>query len=240
MIAHGTRIEPHGLILTERVVDIWRCAKVVKGGRRFSFAAMAVVGNGEGVVGIGYGKAREVPAAIEKAAKNARKNLLRVPTYGSTLPHEVIGKFGSARVIMLPARPGTGLIAGAAVRQVLECVGIHDLLTKSIGKTTNPKNLVKAALQALLELRSRETVGRLRGVEPQADPMIQSIQKVQATRDRAKAQRASLQRAMEEERAKAEAAAPKPEPKPAKAEPVAEAKPEAEKPAEGGAEEKKE
>ncbi len=166
------RIDPAGLHLEERVIDIWRCVAVVKGGRRFSFAAMAVVGNGNGVVGAGYGKAREVPTAIEKAVKDAKKNLIKVPLFGTTIPHEVRGKYGSAQVVLVPARPGTGLIAGAAVRAVLESIGVHDLLTKSVGRTNNAKNLVKSVLEGLSRLRGREDVARLRGVDIGMDEVL--------------------------------------------------------------------
>jgi small subunit ribosomal protein S5 len=159
------RIDPMGLNLEERVIDIWRCATVVKGGKRFSFAVMSVVGNGAGVMGVGYGKAREVPNAIEKAVKDAKKNLVRVTTFGSTIPHEVRGVYGASTVVMIPALPGTGVIAGAAVRAVLECIGVHDVLTKSVGGSNNAKNLVKAAVDGLLRLRSREDVSALRNKE---------------------------------------------------------------------------
>lgn len=169
-------IDPAGLNLEERVVQIWRCAVVVKGGRRFSFAAMVVVGNGDGVVGVGFGKAREVPTSIEKAVKDARKNLVRVSTYGTTIPHEVIGKYGTAKVTIIPALPGTGIIAGSAVRAVLESIGVHDVLTKSIGKSNNAKNLVKAAMEGLLRLRQRDVVARLRGIEiPEDAALVASV-----------------------------------------------------------------
>ena len=125
------------------MIDIWRCATVVKGGKRFSFAVMSVVGNGAGVMGVGYGKAREVPNAIEKSVKDAKKNLFRVSTYGTTIPHEVRGVYGASTVVMLPALPGTGVIAGQAVRSVLECIGVHDVLSKSVGGSNNKKNLVQ-------------------------------------------------------------------------------------------------
>lgn len=173
------KIESAGLSLEERVVDIWRCAVVVKGGRRFSLAAMAVVGNGAGVLGVGYGKAREAPTAIEKAVKDAKKNLLRIPMYGTTLPHEVKGQYGSARVVLIPALPGTGLIAGAAVRAVLESIGVRDILTKSYGGSNNAKNLVKAVLAALLQLRGREVVAQLRGVTIPEDTLLSQSLRVQ-------------------------------------------------------------
>lgn len=176
---NGERIDPTGLNLEERIIDIWRCAAVVKGGRRFSFASMVVVGNGQGVVGLGYGKAREVPQAIEKAVKDARKNLVRIPVYGTTIPHESRGKFSSAVVQMIPALPGTGVIAGQVVRSILECVGVHDILTKSVGGTNNPKNLAKATLAGLVLLRGREQVARLRGVELPEDPVLAQSLKAQ-------------------------------------------------------------
>jgi len=150
--------------LEERVVDIWRCAAVVKGGRRFSFSALVVVGNGTGIVGWGYGKAREVPFAIEKAVKDGRKHLVRFDLDHDTIPHEARGRFGAARVVVVPARPGTGIIAGSAVRAVCECLGVKDILTKSYGGTNNSKNVVKATFNALHQLRTREQVEALRGV----------------------------------------------------------------------------
>ncbi len=159
-------VNPNNLDLhIENVVEIWRCAAVIKGGRRFSFAALVVVGDGNGYVGVGYGKAREVPAAIEKATKDARKNCLKVVTDGDTIPHEVKGRFGSSRVVLVPASPGTGIIAGPAVRAVMQAAGIHDVLTKSYGGSNNARNLVKAALNGLLILRSPGMIQSLRGVE---------------------------------------------------------------------------
>ncbi|NUQ63760.1 MAG: 30S ribosomal protein S5 [Pirellulales bacterium] len=149
--------------LIDKVVKIRRCAAVVKGGRRFSFTALVVVGDGRGKVGWGYGKANEVPPAVEKAVKDGSRSLVEVGLQGSTIPHEVSGRFGAARVVLVPAGPGTGVIAGAAVRAVCEACGIGDILTKSYG-STNPHNLVKATIDALLKLRSRTEVERLRGV----------------------------------------------------------------------------
>jgi small subunit ribosomal protein S5 len=147
----------------ETVVKIRRCAAVVKGGRRFSFNAMVVVGDRQGRVGWGYGKANEVPPAVEKAVKDGQRKLRRVSLKGTTIPHRVTGKFGAARVILLPAAPGTGVIAGASVRAVVEAAGIQNILTKAYG-SSNPINLVKATLNALERLRTAEEVQRLRGV----------------------------------------------------------------------------
>ena len=149
--------------LIDRVVKIKRCAAVVKGGRRFSFAAMVVVGNGHGKVGWGYGKANEVPPSVEKATKQATREMIDVPLVNGTLPHQIKGQFGAAKVILIPAGPGTGVIAGAAVRAVCEAAGITDILTKSFG-TNNPVTLVKATMEALGKLRTKQEVERLRGV----------------------------------------------------------------------------
>ena len=144
--------------------SIRRCAAVVKGGRRFSFTALVVVGDRNGRIGIGYGKAREVPVAVEKATKAARAHLVSVEVAGVTIPHEIIGRCGASRVFMKPAAPGTGIIAGASVRAVLELSGVRDVLSKAYG-STNPVNLVKAAYDAMTRLRSKAMVASLRGVE---------------------------------------------------------------------------
>jgi len=149
--------------LSEHVVKIRRCAAVVKGGRRFSFAAMVVVGDNKGKAGWGYGKANEVPPSVEKARKEAMRSMVEVPLDGATIPHVVEGHFGAARVVMLPAAPGTGVIAGSAVRAVCEAAGIHDILTKSFG-SNNAVSLVKATFRALGQMRPRAEVERLRGV----------------------------------------------------------------------------
>ena len=147
----------------DEVVRIYRCTTVVKGGQRFSFAALVVVGDRRGQVGIGYGKANQVPSAVEKGIKAAHKNIITVKLEGRTLPHETVGRYGASRVVMVPASPGTGVIAGASVRAVLELAGVHDVLTKSYG-SNSPKNVVRATFEALKYLINAEDITRLRGV----------------------------------------------------------------------------
>ena len=156
--------EPQDKQFEERVVSINRVTKVVKGGRRFRFAALVVVGNGQGQVGFGTGKASEVPAAIKKAIETAKTNLITVPSVGTTIPHEVTGVYGAGKVFLKPASEGTGVIAGGPVRAVFELAGITDILSKSIG-TSTPINMVRATFQGLKELRTAEMVAKLRGVD---------------------------------------------------------------------------
>ena len=156
-------VSPDGLTLSETVVKINRCAAVVKGGRRFSFSALVTVGDQAGVVGWGFGKAKQVPSAVEKSVKDGRKRLVRIPMVGTTIPHEVTGRFCASKVVLIPAAPGTGVIASAQVRAVLESAGIRDILTKCYG-SNNPVNVVKATFDGLAQLRTRKQTERLRGV----------------------------------------------------------------------------
>ena len=157
-------VEPEGLDLVEDTVQINRTAKVMKGGRRFGFSALVVVGDGRGVVGLGFGKAREVPPSIEKGITDAKKNLQRVNLKGTTVPHAVVARFRSSTVKIMPAAPGTGIIAGAAVRKVLEAAGVKDVLTKALG-SKNPMNLAKATLVGLASMKTRREIAARRGVE---------------------------------------------------------------------------
>jgi small subunit ribosomal protein S5 len=153
--------------IEDTVVKIYRCSKVVKGGRRFSFAGLVVVGDRNGTVGIGYGKANEVPQAVEKAVKDAKKNLVNISLVDGTLPHMVEGKSRATKITMVPASAGTGVIAGSSARAVLEYAGVHNVLTKIYG-STSPKNVVKAVIDGLTKLRDKETIESLRGVEIEA------------------------------------------------------------------------
>ena len=157
------RVDQEEKPFEDTVVKIYRCSKVVKGGRRFSFAALVVVGDRSGSVGFGYGKAKEVPMAVEKGVKDAKKSQRRIALKENTLPHQVIGRYRATKIVMVPASPGTGVIAGSSARAVLEYAGVHDVLTKIYG-STSAKNVVKATLDGLRKLRSKEMIEELRGV----------------------------------------------------------------------------
>ncbi|MHC4147891.1 MAG: 30S ribosomal protein S5 [Planctomycetota bacterium] len=158
---------PEERLLEDTVVKVFRCSKVVKGGRRFSFAALVVVGDRTGMVGVGYGKANEVPLAVEKGVKDAKKSLRKIALLGRTIPHQVVGRYRATKVTLVPASPGTGVIAGSSARAVLELAGVQDVLTKVYG-STSAKNVVKATLEGLLKLRDKQMVESLRGVEVEA------------------------------------------------------------------------
>ncbi|KRT35828.1 SSU ribosomal protein S5P [Acetomicrobium thermoterrenum DSM 13490] len=158
---------PKGVELTERVIAINRVSKVVKGGKRFKFSVLVVVGDGERYIGVGMGKAREIPEAVRKGIERAKKNLVEVKKVGNTIPHPIVANFGAAQVLLRPAAPGTGVIAGAVVRAIMELGGVKDVLTKVIGRTSNPINVAYATVEAVKALRSPDEIMKLRGKDQQ-------------------------------------------------------------------------
>lgn len=199
--------------LQERVVNIYRCAKVVKGGRRFSFSALVVVGDAQGRVGVGYGKANEVPPAVEKGKKIAAANMEPIALEGTTIPHRVVGHFGASKVVLVPASAGTGVIAGASVRAVLEAAGVHDVLTKAYG-STSPKNLVQATMAGLRQLRTHQAVQDLRGVKLAMDEKrLARIRHAEARRAAMEAAEAAKREAADLEAARRARQQPAPAPR---------------------------